>query len=95
MIETTITVNLKLGLHARPSAYIVSKLKVLQLNTAILTLNGKTADLRSILSVLTLFANAGDELRVVLEGPDEEIALKILEDIFNEKDNAVIYEGGG
>jgi len=94
MIEKTIKINLKLGLHARPSAYIVSKLKGLRLDKACLTFKDKTADLRSILSLLTLFAVAGDELKLVLDGPDEEMAFKILNGVFNEKDNAVIYESG-
>lgn len=92
MIKTPLKLNLKLGLHARPSSYIVIRLTGLQLNKATLTFKGITADLRSILSVLTLFAKEGDVLDLVLEGPDEEKAFKIMEDIFNEKDNAVIYE---
>jgi phosphotransferase system HPr (HPr) family protein len=91
MISTKLILNLKLGLHARPSAYIVTKMQGLQLDQASLTLRKESADPRSILSLLTLFAKPGDEIEIKLSGPDEEKALKIIEDIFNEKDNAVIY----
>jgi phosphotransferase system HPr (HPr) family protein len=91
MIKTVIRVNLKLGLHARPSAYIVSKFKGLQLDKACLTLDNRDADPNSILSLLGLFAETEDEIQVVLSGPDEERAFKILDDTFNEKDNNVIY----
>lgn len=92
MIETPIKLNLKLGLHARPSSYIVIRLKGLRLKKATLACNGRTADLNSILSLLMLYVNCGDTLQLTLDGPDEEKALKIIEDIFNEKDNDEIYE---
>jgi len=91
MINTKLTLNLKLGLHARPSAYIVTKMAGLQLDQASLTLRDQIADPRSILSLLTLFAKPGDEIEIKLSGTDEEKAFKIIEDIFNERDNAVIY----
>jgi phosphocarrier protein len=91
MINTKLTLNLKLGLHARPSSYIVTKMQGLQLNCASLTLRNDSADPRSILSLLTLFAKQGDEIEIKLSGPDEEKAFKFIEGIFNEKDNTVIY----
>lgn len=91
MINTSLKLNLRLGLHARPSAYIVTKMKGLQLEQAALTLNNQTADPRSILSLLTLFAKEGDIIELKLSGPDEEKALKIIDDVFNERDNAAIY----
>jgi phosphocarrier protein len=91
MVKTKLTLNLKLGLHARPSAYIVTKLTGLNLDKASLSLRDQLADPRSILSLLTLFAKKDDILDIELSGPDEEKALKVIEDVFNEKDNAVIY----
>ena len=91
MINIKLALNLKLGLHARPSAYIVTKLQGLQLDQASLSLNDQKADPRSILSLLTLFAKTGDIIEIKLSGPDEGKALKVLDDVFNEKDNAVIY----
>ena len=91
MINTKLTLNLKLGLHARPSAYIVTKMQGLQLDQASLILGDQSADPRSILSLLTLFAKTGDEIEIKLSGPDEEKAFKFIEAVFSEKDNAVIY----
>jgi len=92
MIEKIVKLNLKLGLHARPSSYLVIRLTPLKLDKALLTYKNKTADLRSILSILTLFIEPGSDVQVTLSGPDEEQALKIIEDIFNEKDNGEIYD---
>ena len=50
----------------------------------------KKPDLK-ILSLLTLFAKPGDEIEIVRSGPDEGKALKYIDDVFNERDNAVIY----
>jgi phosphocarrier protein HPr len=94
MIKKSVKLNLALGLHARPSAHIVSKVGPLKLDKAIMNYNGRTADLRSILSVLSLFILTGEDVEVILSGPDEEMALKIIEDIFNEKDNESIYNKG-
>jgi phosphotransferase system HPr (HPr) family protein len=91
MIETEMTVNLKLGLHARPSAYIVTKFKDLNLNKAYITFEGCSAQLNSILSLLGLFVHTGNIVKVVLSGSDEKKALEILDNVFNERDNEVIY----
>jgi hypothetical protein len=45
----------------------------------------------SILSLLGLFVHTGNTVKIVLSGPDENKALEILDRVFNERDNAVIY----
>jgi phosphocarrier protein len=91
MIEKKITIKLKYGLHARPSSYIVVKLTPLKLDKAIITHKNKTAQLKSILDLLTLFVEENSEVTVAFSGVDEEVALKIVEDILNEKENDSIY----
>ena len=91
MIKTELKLNLELGLHARPSAFIVTKMMKLKLDRVSLSLGNQTADPRSILSLLTLFAKKDDILDIELSGLDEEKALKVIEDVFNEKDNSEIY----
>ena len=93
MIKKILKVNLVYGLHARPSSHIVSKLTPLKLDKAEISCKNKTADLKSILSLLTLFVQPGDEVEVELSGANEKEALKIIEDVFNEKENDSIYKG--
>ena len=91
MLEKKLKVNLQYGLHARPSSHIVTKLAPLKIDHGAILCKGNTADLKSILSLLTLFAGPGDEVTVQLSGPDELQAMSIIEDILNEKDNEEIY----
>lgn len=77
MIETTVIVKDKVGLHARPAALLVqatSKFK------SIITLeaNGKKAVGKSILQVITLGAKKGDSLLIRAEGDDEADAVTYL-----------------
>jgi phosphoenolpyruvate-protein phosphotransferase len=83
MIEATLTVNNKLGLHARAAAQLVrtanrfhSKMHLERLD------GGAAADAKSILSVLTLAANGGTQLRAVAEGADEQAAMTALAALF-------------
>lgn len=91
MIERKLTVKLKNGLHARPSCYIIKKLQPLNLKVATLTYGKETADLKSILSLLTLGVMPETVVTIKLSGEDELLALSIIEDVFSEKDNNVIY----
>lgn len=76
MVERSIKVVNRLGLHARAAARLVrtasafqSLIKLERADTHI------SADAKSILSVLMLAAARGTELRVSAEGPDELVAL--------------------
>lgn len=91
MIEKIITVNLEYGLHARPSAYIVGKITPLRLKEALIIYDNIEANLKSILNLLLLGVTKGAQVKIKLSGEDESKALEILENIFNEKDNSVIY----
>lgn len=86
MIKKSVQMKLVLGLHARPSSYIVTHIIPLKLDQAELSFNGKMADLKSILSLLSLFVPVGSFVDVILSGPDEEAALKIIEDVFSNDD---------
>ncbi len=83
MLEGRIKVSNRLGLHARAAAQLVrlasgykSKIKLRR------TDNGVAADAKSILSVLTLAASKGVELKIEVEGKDENEALQAIEEIF-------------
>lgn len=76
MVERSIKVVNRLGLHARAAARLVrtasefrSSIRLERADT------GATADAKSILSVLMLAAARGTGLRVSAEGVDEVVAL--------------------
>lgn len=82
MLETTVKIINPLGLHARAAAQLVrlagkfkSRIKLTRLDNAVM------ADAKSILSVLTLAAARGTELKLNVEGEDEGKASDAIEEI--------------
>jgi len=92
MITKKLKLNLEHGLHARPSAYIVQNIGPLNLDIATITYKNQTADMKSILSLLTLFTENGSEVTIKISGTDENKALSILEDILSGKKTTEIYK---
>jgi phosphocarrier protein len=85
MVERTLLVTARLGLHARAAAKVVrvarefnSKMELRRID------NSVSADAKSILSVLMLAASQGTELHVSAEGSDEEAALGAIYKLFAE-----------
>lgn len=79
MIENEVKIINPLGLHARAAAQLVRlagkfKSKI----TLVRNDNGVLADAKSILSVLTLAAAKGTELKLVVEGIDETEATEAI-----------------
>lgn len=68
------------GLHARPAALVVERAKAMSSSIKI-SLNGKTADAKSILSVLALGATTGDVLSITASGDDAEEAIARIAEI--------------
>jgi len=87
MSETTLTIRHPVGLHARPASLFVQTAKKFQSEIKV-TCNGREANGKSILSVLTLGANQGAALTIRAEGPDADQALAalttLIEDNFGE-----------
>ena len=77
MIETTFIVPNKSGLHARTAAKLVST--TMEFSSRVEIGNEeKMVDAKSILSIMLLAASQGSELRVLIDGPDEQQALKAI-----------------
>ncbi len=86
MIECQLKVENKLGLHARPAALFVqttnrykSKIRVVK--------GDMEVDGKSIMGLLMLAAPMGTQLKVILEGEDEQAMLEGLKKIFTAKFN--------
>jgi len=83
MLNGRVTIINRLGLHARAAAQLVrlasefqSKIKLIRADNAV------TADAKSILSVLTLAASKGVELKIEVAGDDQQAAFAAIEEIF-------------
>ncbi|MBI2118072.1 MAG: HPr family phosphocarrier protein [Elusimicrobia bacterium] len=84
MIEHILKVENQLGLHARPAAQFVqttnkfkSKIRVLK--------DGMEVDGKSIMGLLTLAAAMGSNLKVIIEGEDENHMVETLKKLFETK----------
>ena len=83
MLESTITVVNRLGLHARAAAQLVRLAAQFRSNTTLFRADRNVfANAKSILSILALAAAKGTVLRVTVEGEDEAAAMKALEEVF-------------
>ncbi len=82
MLEQEFTIINKLGLHARAAAqfvrlasYFRSQIK-LQKGT-------QSVDAKSIMSVMLLAAAKGSVIRLIIEGDDEQEAMRVLSQLIN------------
>ena len=83
MIEKLITVKNKQGLHARPSAMLVTLASKFLSDIKIIK-DDYEVDAKSIMGVMTLAAGPGTELKIIFIGEDETTACEAVEKIFNE-----------
>ena len=83
MPETTVQIVNPLGLHARAAAKLVRLAGDYQSSITITRPScGKTADARSILSILELGAKHGSSLIVRADGEDSRSAIEAMTDLF-------------
>lgn len=85
MIHEQVKIINRLGLHARAAAQLVrlassfkSKIEIFRID------NDVAADAKSILSVLTLAAGKGVELKIIFNGEDEQEAAAAVKKLFAE-----------
>ena len=83
MIEQTVTVTNRLGLHARAAATLVRTASRFSSDLALARPGSDTpADAKSILNVLMLSASQGTALHLSANGPDETAALATVAALF-------------
>lgn len=87
MIETTITIINKLGLHARAASKFVSTASAYGCEIRA-GKDGKMVDGKSIMSVMMLAASKGTNLSLQFDGSDEQQAMdaltKLIDNRFDE-----------
>lgn len=80
MQEKTILITHEVGLHARPASLFVQTASKFASEIKV-SCEDKTANAKSILTVLTLGAHQGSEITITAEGPDAEEAVNALVDL--------------
>lgn len=86
MIESEGTVVPKEGLHARPAAEFVKKAKSYSSDIKVIK-DGKEANAKSSLNLMSLGAKQGDELTIRAEGEDEEAAAEALLELISQEEH--------
>lgn len=77
------TIQDEVGIHARPAGALVKEAK--KYNAAItIECNGKKADAKKLMAVMTLGAKKDTEVTVLIDGEEEETAAAELEQFFKE-----------
>jgi phosphocarrier protein len=84
MIQSTLTISNRLGLHARASAKL-TKLAGSFVSDVHLARNGRRVNAKSIMGVMMLAAGMGSEIEIETDGPDEEQAMAALRDLIESK----------
>lgn len=84
MLEETIVLRNRLGLHARAAAKLVHTAAGFQ-SRITLEKDGDAVDGKSILGLLLLAASKGTNLRLRVEGDDEEAALAAVKDLVDRR----------
>ena len=81
MISTEIVVKNKTGIHARPAVVIVEVASKFE-SEIFFTKDDERANAKSIMGLLLLAAEPGSTILVEIEGPDQEQALRAIENLF-------------
>lgn len=84
VIETSVVITNRVGLHARPARLLVQTAAQFQSRIQ-LQLGEQLINARSILGVLKLGAVQGDTVLIRADGEDAEDAVKTLTDLVNRK----------
>ncbi|MEW6457296.1 MAG: HPr family phosphocarrier protein [Acidobacteriota bacterium] len=84
MIEKTVILKNRLGLHARAASHFVKLAKKFNSSISIIK-DGVEINGKSILGILTLAANRGAELILKIDGNDEKEAMNSLENLIENK----------
>jgi phosphocarrier protein len=89
MLDKTVTIRNKLGLHARAAVKFVNLANRFGASVKIVK-DGDEIDGKSILGILTLAATQGTSIRLLIAGKDEEAAMSALVELianrFDEKE---------
>ncbi len=84
MIQSSIQINNKLGLHARASAKLTKLAGGFKCEIH-LSRNGRRVNAKSIMGVMMLAAGLGSEVLIETDGPEEQAAMDALRTLIQDK----------
>lgn len=82
MKEIIVTVNHDSGLHARPAADLMALAKGQKCKVRI-QFNDQEVNAKSLLEILSLGVNQGDQIKVLCDGEGDEEAIQRFEEFFS------------
>jgi len=85
MLSKVITIIDEVGIHTRPMVIVVQEATKFKAELMIALENGKQANLKSIMSAMSLGVQQYQKVTITAEGIDEEEALLAIENIMREK----------
>ncbi len=77
MCVKDVVINNQVGLHARPATFFIQKANEFKA-TVWVEKEDRRVNAKSLLGVLSLGIVGGTEIRIIVDGPDEEAALGAL-----------------
>ena len=84
MIKRTVSIQNKLGLHARSASAFVRTVSAFASSVTVIN-EYATADGKSIMSMMLLQANQGSEIELHIDGEDEIETCAAIESLINDK----------
>ena len=84
MIEKSMEIQLTSGLEARPVAVLVQVASQFA-SSVYLEAEGRKVNAKSIMGMMTLGLNTGEEVKVICDGEDEEAAVENIENFLSGK----------
>ena len=84
MITKDITIRLENGLEARPVAMLVQEASKYE-SSVYLEAGTKKVNAKSIMGMMRLGLDAGETVKAVIDGPDEESAMEGIENFLSGK----------
>lgn len=84
MIEKKVTVQNKLGLHARPAALLVQTAARFDADIRV-SKDEIEVNAKSVMGLLMLAAENGSQLGIAVDGRDESAAMQAIEQLFQNK----------
>ena len=80
----TYTIQDSMGIHARPAGLLVKAAAAFKDTTIEISSNGKKADVKRIMAIMSMGVKQGAEVTVTCEGADEDAAAEAMEKFFKE-----------
>ncbi len=84
MVERTVTIRNRAGMHARPAALLVKTASGFA-SQIYLEKDSERVNGKSIMGVITLGATYNTPLKIIAEGPDEAQAVDALQKLFERR----------